>query len=85
MLFVFGISVNKIFFTSGKFSVDDKITANEITEIQPENYTNVLQAVHEDIDSYIGSVYTHAVRINRVDILFSVGYDTNVLYPYTLL
>ena len=38
-----------------------------------------------DIDSYIGSVYKHAVRINRVDILFSVGYDTNVLYPYTLM
>lgn len=54
MLIVFGISVYRIFFTSGKFAVKDRIVPNEITEIEPENYTNILQAVHEDIDSYIG-------------------------------
>lgn len=54
MLIVFGISVYRIFFTSGKFSVDDRLAANEITEIQPENYTNILQAVHDDLDSYVG-------------------------------
>ena len=54
MLIVFGISVYRIFFTSGKFAVNDRLKANEITEIAPENYTNILQAVHEDIDSYEG-------------------------------
>lgn len=54
MLIVFGISVYRIFFTGGKFEVSDRISANEITEIQPENYTNILQAVHEDLDSYVG-------------------------------
>lgn len=54
MLIVFGISVYRIFFTSGKFSVDDRLSAGESTEIQPENYTNILQAVHNDIDSYEG-------------------------------
>ena len=54
MLIVFGISIYRIFFTSGKFSVDDRLVANEITEIQPENYTNILQAVHDDLDSYVG-------------------------------
>lgn len=54
MLIVFGISIYRIFFTGGKFKVDDKIVANEITEIQPENYTNILKAVHDDLDSYIG-------------------------------
>ena len=54
MLIVFGISVYRIFFTSGKFEVGDRLSANEITEIQPENYTNILQAVHEDLDSYVG-------------------------------
>lgn len=54
MLIVFGISVYRIFFTSGKFEVNDRLSANEITEIQPENYTNILQAVHDDIDSYEG-------------------------------
>lgn len=54
MLIVFGISVYRIFFTSGKFEVNDRLSSNEITEIQPENYTNILQAVHNDIDSYAG-------------------------------
>ena len=54
MLIVFGISVYRIFFTSGKFEISDKLSGNEITEIQPENYTNILQAVHEDLDSYVG-------------------------------
>ena len=54
MLIVFGISVYRIFFSSGKFSVEDRLVANEITVIQPDNYTNILQAVHNDLDSYVG-------------------------------
>lgn len=54
MLLVFGISVYRIFFSSGKFEVNDRFIAKEITEIKPENYTNILKSVHEDIDSYIG-------------------------------
>lgn len=54
MLIVFGISIYKIFFTSGKFLVKDKIIAKDVTEIQPENYTNILKAVHDNPDSYIG-------------------------------
>ena len=54
MLIVFGISVYRIFFTSGKFEVNDRLSVNEVTEIEPENYTNILKAVHEDLDSYSG-------------------------------
>lgn len=54
MLIVFGISVYRIFFTSGKFTVNDGFSAKEITEIEPENYANILQAVHEEPDSYLG-------------------------------
>lgn len=54
MLGVFGFSIYKIFFTSGKFVVNDKIKKQDITEIQQENYTNILKAVHDDIDSYVG-------------------------------
>ena len=54
MLIVFGISLYRIFFTSGKFSVEDSISAKEITEIQPDNYANILKAVHDNIDSYEG-------------------------------
>lgn len=54
MLIVFGISVYRIFFTSGKFEVNDRLSVNEVTEIEPENYTNILKSVHEDLDSYSG-------------------------------
>jgi len=54
MLVVFGISVYRIFFTGNKFEVNDIISAKEITEINADNYTNILKAVHNDLDSYIG-------------------------------
>lgn len=54
MLIVFGISIYRIFFTNGKFSLDDRIMAKEVTEIIPENYTNILQAVHDDLEEYEG-------------------------------
>lgn len=54
MLVVFLISLYRIFFTSGKFKINDSLEPKEITEIQPENYTNILQAVHDNPDSYIG-------------------------------
>ena len=54
MLVVFGISIYRIFFASGRFVVRDKVKSNEITEIEAENYTNILQAVHDNPDSYIG-------------------------------
>ena len=54
MLIVFGISLYRIFFSNNRFSVNDRLAASEVTEIQPENYTNILKAVHDDLDSYIG-------------------------------
>ena len=54
MLIVFGISVYRIFFKSGRFEINDMFSGDEITEIQPENYTNILKAVHDDLDSYVG-------------------------------
>lgn len=66
MLIVFGISVYRIFFTSGKFEVNDRVEANEIAEIQPDNYTNVLQAVHQDLDSYVGMKIKFSGYVYRV-------------------
>lgn len=54
MLFVFGISVYKIFFTSGKFEVNDRIQTKEIIQINSDNYANILQSVHDDLGSYVG-------------------------------
>lgn len=55
MLIVFGISVYRIFFTSGRFKINDEIKFNEVTEIQSDNYTDILQAVHNDLDAYVGA------------------------------
>ncbi len=54
MLIVFGISIYRIFFTSGKFKINDKVVTKDITEIQTDNYTNILKAVHNDLNTYIG-------------------------------
>ena len=54
MLVVFGISVYRIFFSNSRFELNDRISTKEITEIDAENYTNILKAVHDDLDSYIG-------------------------------
>lgn len=54
MLIVFGISVYRIFFTSGKMEVNDRFSQNGVIEIQPQNYTNILQSVHENPESYLG-------------------------------
>ena len=54
MFIIFCASIYKIFFSHGKFLVKDMLKTKEITEINPENYTNILQAVHDNPDSYLG-------------------------------
>ena len=66
MLVVFGISIYKIFFENGTFKVKDKIKANDVTVIQPENYTNILQAVHDDLNSYKGMKINFKGYVYRV-------------------
>ena len=66
MAVVFGFSIYKIFFTSGKFLINDKIEKQDITEIKTENYTNILKAVHDNPDSYIGMKINFTGYIYRV-------------------
>lgn len=66
MLIVFGVSIYKIFFTSGKFIVNDKIISKDVTEIQTENYTNILKAIHDEPDSYIGKKINITGYVYRV-------------------
>ena len=47
MLFT-GNSENKI------NTLNDDIPTNEVTEIAAEDYTNILQSVHKNIDTYVG-------------------------------
>ena len=50
VLFLF--SIYKIIRNS--FKVKDDMTQNGIIYIEPENYTNMLKAVYENLDSYVG-------------------------------
>ena len=59
ILAIFSIGIYNIFFKnenrySSEIKLTDTIKSNKVFEITPENYTNILQAVTEDIDSYIG-------------------------------
>lgn len=48
----FVVSAYKIY--NNSFKVKDEIQENSIMHLTSENYTNVLKAVHDDVDSYIG-------------------------------
>lgn len=59
ILAIFSIGVYNIFFkekieTDTEIKLTDTIESNKVFEITPENYTNILQAVTNDIDSYVG-------------------------------
>lgn len=46
---------------------DCSIKGPEIANIQPENYTNILKAVHENIDTYIGQKISFTGYIYKIE------------------
>ena len=44
----------RILFNSAFKTNDDRNTKNQVHEINAQNYTNILQNVHNNLDSYIG-------------------------------
>lgn len=64
---VFAVSVYKLLFDEdGLFKVTDEIKHSNITEIQPNDYTNILKAVHDDLDSYLGKEIKFSGYVYRV-------------------
>ena len=62
------ICVYRIFRGAGEnFIVDDNIGENEIQQISPDNYTNVLKSVCEDVDTYIGKKISFTGYVYRVN------------------
>lgn len=53
VLIILALSIKKIFF-GNKIYVKDQISQDDIVKIESSNYTNILKAVHEDLDSYVG-------------------------------
>lgn len=51
---------------NASIKVNDNIPKNSITELTNKNYTNILQSVHDDIDSYVGQKIKFSGFIYRV-------------------
>ena len=47
-------------------NVNDNIKSNHITELTNQNYANILQSVHDDIDSYVGQKIKFSGFVYRV-------------------
>lgn len=46
--------------------LDDSIPSSEIAQIKPQNYTNILKSVHENIDDYVGQKIAFSGYIYRI-------------------
>ena len=58
IIVIFGFGVYNIFFkdktNNNLVKVSDEIKSKEVFEITPSNYTNILKAVNEKVDDYVG-------------------------------
>lgn len=46
--------------------LDDAIPSSEIAQIKPQDYTNILKAVHDDLDTYVGQKIAFSGYIYRL-------------------
>lgn len=46
--------------------VEDKIPSNDVAFLTPENYTNILKEVHNNIDTYIGQKISFSGYVYRI-------------------
>ena len=55
ILIILTLSILKVFINAiNSRKIMDKNSNNAVLEITPENYTNVLKSVHDDLNSYVG-------------------------------
>ena len=69
VLGIFTFTLYKLFLAQqeeNRLVVDDKMHHSNITEILPNNYTNILKAVHDNIDSYINKEIKFSGYIYRI-------------------
>lgn len=67
MVIFFLIGVYKIFSNANSyFKVSDNIKENDVVNLTTSNYTDVLKAVHENIDSYVGITINFTGYVYRV-------------------
>ncbi len=67
VLGIFTLSVYKLFLAQEEvINTSDEMRHSEVTEIMPNDYTNILKAVHENIDSYLGKEIKFSGYVYRV-------------------
>lgn len=76
IMILFGIIIISIMFVVGfnifneakheKNFIDDSIPSSEVATLTPENYTNILKAVHNDVDTYVGQKISFSGYVYRV-------------------
>ena len=67
VLTVFAFSVYKLFNSNENvLYTNDEMRHSDVTEISPDNYTNILKAVHDDLDSYLGKEIKFSGYVYRV-------------------
>ena len=63
------LGLSQVFTKSNKDNknlLDDSIPSSEIAQIKPQNYTNILKAVHDNLDNYIGQKIAFSGYIYRI-------------------
>lgn len=62
----FILSALKIFKANSNVTVNDDIKQSDVAIIKPEDYTNILRMVYEDIDNYVGQKISFTGFVYRV-------------------
>ena len=65
VLSIVAFSIYKLF-DSSSFTVNDDINRSQVYSLTAENYTNILKAVHDNLDNYIGKQINFSGYIYRV-------------------
>lgn len=67
LIIILGIVMCRIFNgANNSAKAKSCLPKNEVSQITPQNYTNVLKTVHENIDSYIGKKISFTGYVYRV-------------------
>ena len=67
IIIIVGIVCFKIFSGASKASIDSScMPKNKVSTISSSNYTNILKAIHENIDSYVGVKFNFTGYVYRV-------------------
>ena len=64
-----GIVVFNLFNNAKNENVSSYVDSTSIRTIETKNYTNILKAVHDNVDDYIGTKFSFTGYIYRVDSL----------------